>query len=67
VAYIRTLELVKKDVLRSMDLLVILRRLRAHGTALSFLLDGATISKISDFSHKRQVNVADEKVNPSMN
>ena len=58
--YLRTLDLVKKDIERNLDVLVVLRRLRAHGTGLTFLLDGKITSLITKISKKRQVNLANE-------
>jgi hypothetical protein len=36
--HMRTLELVKEDMDRNLDIIVLMRRIRAHGTCLEFLL-----------------------------
>ena len=57
-AYKDTLSLVKEDMDRNLDILVILRRLRAHGTCIDFMMDTQKRNLCSKISEKRTVQVA---------
>jgi hypothetical protein len=46
-AYEKTLDFVKADIEKNLDLLTVMRRLRSHGTALNFLLDGKLCNLIT--------------------
>jgi hypothetical protein len=56
-----TLRLVKKDCRRNMDILIVMRRLRAYGAGLKFLLDQKTLQNISNVVNLKTVSTVTDK------
>ena len=59
--YRKTLDIVQEDIDHNLDLLTVIRRLRAHGTCLNFLLDAKTLNKCVELSIMRPVNCIQEQ------
>jgi hypothetical protein len=52
-AYLETLVTVRKDIEHNLDIITVLRRLRAHGNCLNFLLDARTRNECTKIAGAR--------------